>query len=57
MVAYEKNTGHPHPLSDGIKTSSKRATGSVPLIDYYSELWYGMMSIGSPPQDYHGMTL
>ena len=57
MVAYEKNTGHPHPLSDGIKTSSKRATGSVPLIDYYSELWYGMMSIGSPPQHYSGMTL
>ena len=57
MVAYEKNTGHPHPLSDGIKTLSKRATGSVPLTDDNSELWFGTISVGTPPQDYTGMTL
>jgi cathepsin D len=57
MVAYEKNTGHQHPLSDGIKTLSKRATGSVSLIDDYNDLWYGTISVGTPAQDYTGMTL
>ena len=57
MVAYEKNTGHAHPLSDGIKTLSKRATGYVPLTDDYNDLWFGTISIGTPAQDYTGMTL
>ena len=57
MVAYKKNTGHQHPLSDGIKTLSKRATGSVPLIDDYNDLWYGTISVGTPAHYYTGMTL
>ena len=59
MVAYEKNTGSPHPLSGGInlKTSSKRSTGSDPLIDDNSDLWYGTISIGTPPVRFAGMTL
>ena len=57
MVAYEKNTGSPHPLSGGIKTSSKRSTGSDPLIDDNSDLWYGTITIGTPPVQFAGMTL
>ena len=56
MVAYEKNTGKQHPLAGGIKTSSKRATGSDPLTDGDSFLWYGPISIGTPPMQFTGMT-
>jgi hypothetical protein len=58
MTAYENNTGKPHPLSAGIKTPSKRAdSGGVPLTDYGAVLWYGPLSIGTPPKDFTGMTL
>jgi cathepsin D len=57
MAAYEKNTGKPHPLSGGIKTSSKRATGSDWLTDDNSELWYGSISVGTPPVSFTGTTL
>ncbi|KAH9984050.1 aspartic peptidase domain-containing protein [Russula compacta] len=48
MVIYQKNTGTPHPLSDGIKISSMRTNGSDPLNDYIEQLWYGPISIGTP---------
>lgn len=48
MTAFERNTGSPHPLVGGIVTSSKRDTGSDLLTDYYADLWYGTLSIGSP---------
>ena len=57
MAAYKKNTGKPHPSSGGIKKSSRRSTGSVSLINLYLDLWYGTISIGTPPVDYTGMTL
>jgi cathepsin D len=57
MAAYERNTGRPHPLVGGIITSSKRATSSDSLIDYYEDLWYGTISIGTPPEDFTGVTL
>ena len=59
MVAYERNTGKPHPLSGGIKTSStgKRGSGSVLLTDYCDALWYGTISIGTPAEDFTGLTL
>jgi hypothetical protein len=57
MTAYEKNTGSLHPLSGGIKTSSKRSTGSDSLTDDNSDLWYGTISIGTPPVEFTGMTL
>lgn len=56
MAAYKKNTGKTHPLYSGIKMSSKRKTGSISLIDLYSDFWYGTISIGTPPVDYTGMT-
>jgi hypothetical protein len=57
MAAFEKNTGNLHPLADGIKTSRKRDTGNVPLIDESSYLWYGTIAIGSPAVEFTGMTL
>ena len=57
MAAYERNTGRPHPLLGGIKASSKRDTGSVPLINDNAELWYGTLSIGTPAKDFTGVTL
>ena len=57
MAAFEKNTGHSHPLADGIKTSRKRDTGNISLIDANSDLWYGNIAIGSPPVEFSGMAL
>ena len=57
MAAYEKNTGKLHPLFGGLKTLSRRSTSSVPLVDYYSYLWFGTISIGTPPVNYTGMIL
>ena len=59
--AYELNTGKQHPLAGGIKTSSKtsskRSIGSDTLTDFFDELWYGAISIGTPPKVFTGMTL
>jgi cathepsin D len=59
MVAYERNTGEPHPLSSGIEKSStgKRDTGSVPLADNNDALWYGTISVGTPAENFTGVTL
>jgi cathepsin D len=56
---YERNTGKRHPLAGGIKTSNtgKRATGSVTLTEFPDDLWYGTISIGTPPKTFTGMTL
>jgi cathepsin D len=56
MGAYHRNTGKKHPLSGGIKTSNMR-TGRVPLIDDNNFLWYGTISIGTPPKNFTGKTL
>ena len=59
MVAYERNTGSQHPLIGGIEISStgKRDTGRVPLTDYYADLWYGTVFIGTPAKRFTGVTL
>ena len=57
MAAYERSTSRPHPLVGGIITSSKRDTGSDPLTDYDTGMWFGTISIGSPPKDFTGATL
>ena len=57
MAAYERNTGGPHPLVGGMITSSKRSTGSDQLTDYYNDMWYGTISIGSPPKVFTGAIL
>ena len=57
MDAYELNTGRQHPLAGGIKTSNKRATGGDMLTNYFDNLWYGAISIGTPPKTFTGRTL
>ena len=61
MVAYERNTGKPHPLSSGIGmlSTGKResGSGSVLLTNYYNDLWYGTISIGTPAKDFTGVNL
>jgi len=52
MAIYEKNSGKPYPLSDGIKTSRKRGSGVVPLSTNQFYSWFGTISIGTPPQDF-----
>jgi hypothetical protein len=60
LVAYEKNTGKPHPLSSGIETSSagkRDTTGSDMLTNYGNFLWFGTMSVGSPAVEFTGVAL
>ncbi|KZT25193.1 acid protease [Neolentinus lepideus HHB14362 ss-1] len=52
FAAYEKNTGMKHPLDTATDSHSKRKTGSVRLTDYDQELWYGQISVGTPPKTY-----
>jgi len=56
MDAYQHNTGMAHPLAGSIKPSAgKRATGGVPLTDYYNVLWYGTIYVGTPQKAFKGM--
>jgi cathepsin D len=57
MAAFQRNTGQPHPLAGGIKTTSKRAAGGVSLTDASNFLWYGSIQIGTPAVTFTGMTL
>ena len=56
MDAYQRNTGKQHPLAVGIRTSSNQP-GKVPLVDFNNFLWYGNISIGTPPKTFTGKTL
>ncbi|TFK51942.1 Asp-domain-containing protein [Heliocybe sulcata] len=52
FMAYQKNTGMKHPLDAGNNGLSKRKSSSVDLTDDSQELWYGQISIGTPPKTY-----
>jgi hypothetical protein len=61
LAAYERNTGSRHPLDTRSRTSSigpsRRAiSGTVDLRNQEAELWYGPISIGTPPQDFTSET-
>ncbi|KAI0296947.1 acid protease [Multifurca ochricompacta] len=49
--AFERNTGAPHPFASKLSPFEKRGAGD-PLIDYQAELWYGPISVGTPPKTY-----
>ncbi|KAH0838835.1 Asp-domain-containing protein [Lanmaoa asiatica] len=49
---FEKNTGASHPAA--LKGSQRRATGVVPLTADGVQLWYGSISVGTPPKDFTG---
>ncbi|KAN0111701.1 eukaryotic aspartyl protease [Russula decolorans] len=51
FATYKSNTGVPHPLS-GSTQLSKRATGSDPLTDDNAHLWFGTISVGTPPVNF-----
>ncbi|KZT25187.1 acid protease [Neolentinus lepideus HHB14362 ss-1] len=48
--AYVRNTGRAHPLASN--SFEKRATVSDALTDADNNLWYGQISVGTPPQTY-----
>ncbi|KAG1766736.1 acid protease [Suillus placidus] len=55
MGAYRRNTGSPHPLSSrfDVRSVAKRTTnGSVPLVNYNADLWYGEIEVGTPPKPF-----
>jgi hypothetical protein len=54
FVAFQRNTGVPHPLAAPVTASSKRATGSDQLMDDHEELWYGTISVGTPAVAFTG---
>jgi len=43
-----------HPLSRSVNSPHRRATGSEPLTDDKEQLWYGAISVGTPPVDFTG---
>lgn len=51
FATYERNTGVPHPLS-GSTQLSRRASGSEPLTDDDAQLWFGTISVGTPPKSF-----
>lgn len=53
MRAYERNTGSPHSLSSRFNVHSvAKRDGNVPLVNYYADLWYGEVEVGTPPQKF-----
>ncbi|KAH9984829.1 aspartic peptidase domain-containing protein [Russula vinacea] len=53
MKAFERNTGKPHNLIDGIVLSGKRDTGSIPSTHYNDPgMWCGTISLGTPAVDF-----
>jgi len=64
IAAFEKNTGKTHSLATGFKTSKsgKRSDGviptmMIPVFNQNATLWYGTISVGTPPVDYTGIAL
>ena len=57
MAAYAANTGQSHPLSGGIKPTRKRGSGGDELTDFQNYMWYGTISVGTPPVEFTGMNL
>ncbi|KAF9219066.1 Asp-domain-containing protein [Gyrodon lividus] len=54
---FERNTGVPH--SSAVKDARKRGSGGEPLNDLPDNpyLWFGTISIGTPPKTYTGTDL
>jgi hypothetical protein len=55
FVTYKRNTGSPHPLSRSIQLSG-RASGGDPLTDDNAQMWFGTISVGTPPKTFTGIT-
>ncbi len=55
FATYERNTGVPHPLSGSIQLS-RRDSGGDPLTGDNAQLWFGTISVGTPPVSFTGIT-
>ena len=55
FATYKRNTGVPHPFSRSIQLSG-RASGGDPLTDDNAQLWFGTISVGTPPRTFTGIT-
>ncbi|KAH8986124.1 acid protease [Lactarius akahatsu] len=51
LEAFERNTGAAHSSASQLKRSIKRDNGD-PLADFGHELWYGSITVGTPPVTY-----
>ena len=56
LIAFERNTGVAHPLSGSVNSPHRRDTGNDPLTDSDEQLWYGTISVGTPPVSFTGTT-
>jgi len=68
FAAFERNTGNVHPAVAGFRGAltatstnpapekltsiSKRATAAEPLTDFEEDLWFGTITVGTPPQTF-----
>ncbi|KAF8323933.1 acid protease [Clavulina sp. PMI_390] len=55
LAYYEQNTGIPHPnglVRSLTKTKKRVSTANIPLIDDQNNLWYGIVTVGTPPISY-----
>ncbi|KAI0272442.1 hypothetical protein BC834DRAFT_347536 [Gloeopeniophorella convolvens] len=50
FVAYERNTGSPHPLAADLRPLRKRGTGAIPLSQQRDAIWWGLLMLGRPPK-------
>ncbi|KAH9054927.1 acid protease [Lactarius vividus] len=51
LQAYQKNTGTSHPSASKVRRDDHRM-GIERLQPWYSLLWYGTISVGTPPHDF-----
>ncbi|KAI9442983.1 acid protease [Lactarius indigo] len=54
FTRYQENIGEAHPLASSLSfiRPAKRASGGDPLTDANSTLWYGEISVGTPPKTF-----
>ncbi|KDQ20078.1 hypothetical protein BOTBODRAFT_101585 [Botryobasidium botryosum FD-172 SS1] len=54
LAAYKANTGQAYPIAaSSTRNTTKRATsGGLMLTDAREELWFGTVSVGTPPRQY-----
>ena len=50
FAIYQNNTGEAHPLAGG--DLAKRDIVSDPLINEGNKMWYGTITVGTPPQNF-----
>jgi cathepsin D len=51
---FEQKTGGPHPAALKRTQIQSRATGADDLTNDNNQLWYGTISVGTPPKDFTG---